>query len=82
MTCRKEYLLHASKDWITPENLDMRIDEALQSEAKLYEYTPAPGNYSERQRSKQGAAANNISPKIATVSVELIWGSLHQNFCT
>lgn len=35
--CRKEELVEASKDWITPETLEQRISMALNNPTKLYE---------------------------------------------
>ena len=36
-SCRKEELVEASKEWITPETLEQRISMTLNNPSKLYE---------------------------------------------
>ena len=38
VVCRRDELLEDSKDWITPETLDARIQYAIENPVELYEH--------------------------------------------
>ena len=38
VVCRRDELLEDSKDWITPETLDARIQHAIENPVELYEH--------------------------------------------